>query len=182
MADRPADIPADLFRCIREEEERVICEYPSTARMLRREGAVGFFLPALGGGLFLAFVGILAHAMLSDGRGYALALAFLGLMLCATATLLYAVFLRRARLAEGTALYITDRRVVYITGGSYAAFALSEITDAYTERAERMSRVPFDLSVLEGEYLVLCVDGGAHRLPFIEGAEDAAAKILSQLG
>ena len=174
--------PSDLFRCVRESGERILCEYTSTERALRREGAVGFLLPALAGGLFLAFVGIAAPSLFSGSELYARPLAFLGLVLCASASLLYAMFLRRARMASGTALYITDRRVVYITGGSYAAFAYSDITDVYTERAQRMSRVPFDTSALEGEYIVLSVRGGEHRLPFVERAEDAAAKILEQLG
>ena len=181
MRDMPTS-PEDLFGCVREREERVLYEYGSTAAALRREGAVGFFLPALGGGLLLVFIGIIARAALEGARTYAPVLSFLGVMLCASATLLYAMFLRRARMAESTALYITDRRVVYITGGSYAVFPLAEITDARTERAERMSRVPFDLSALEGVYLVLCSAGGETRLPFVEGAEDASAKILTLVG
>ncbi len=174
--------PEDLFRYVRESDERMICEYTSTERTLRREGVFGFFLPALGGGLFLVFFGIAAPALFSGSERFARPLAFLGLVLCAAGSLFYALFLRRARMAAATALYITDRRVVYITGGSYAVFELCEITGAYTERARRMSRVPFDMASLEGEYLVLCVGGSETRLPFIERAEDAAAKILSLVG
>lgn len=174
--------PSDLFSCIREEDERIIREYQNTAKSLRKAGAVGFFLPALGGGMFLILLGILSGGILFENSRASGAVIFLGMLLCASATLFYSMFLRRAKAADHTALYITSKRVVYVSHGSYAAFSLSEIEGAFTEPVSKLSRLPFDISALEGEYLVLCVRGGEHRLRFVENAEDAASKILSLLG
>ena len=174
--------PADLFSCIKEEDERIIYEYKSTARSLKMTGAVGFFLPAMGGGMFLILLGILSGGVLFKNSRSSGVVIFLGMLLCASATLLYSMFLRRAKAAENTALYVTSRRVVYISHGSYAAFFLSEIEGAYTEPVSKLSRVPFDISALEGEYLVLRVRGGEHRLRFVENADDATSKILSLVG
>jgi hypothetical protein len=174
--------PSDLFSCIKEEDERIIREYPSTAQKLRKAGISGFFLPAMAGGTFLILLGILSGGVLFRDSRLSGVAVFLGMLLCATATLFCAVFYRRARAAESTVLYITTRRVVYISHGSYAAFPLSEISSAYTEPVSRLSRLPFDISALEGEYQVLCVRGGEHRLPFIENASDAECKILGLLG
>ncbi len=174
--------PPDLFSCIREKDERILHEYKSTSDELKKTGAAGFFLPAMAGGMFFILLGILSGGILFSESRISGAVIFFGMLLCACATLLYAMFLRRARSAEGTALYITTVRVIYISGGSYAAFAISEIESARIERPARLGRVPFDISALEGEYLVLSLRGGEQRLPFIENAEDAKEKILGLLG
>lgn len=174
--------PEDLFSCIREEDERLVREYSSTAHSLKRAGARSFFAPAFSGGMFLILLGIISGGMLFKNSRASGVVIFFGMVLCASSLLFLGLFWRRARAAEGTALYITTRRVVYISKGSYAAFALGEISSAYTETVERLSRIPFDISALEGEYLVLCVRGGEQRLPFIKDAADARDKILELVG
>ena len=174
--------PSDLFSCIKEEDERIIAKYQSTEKSLKKAGAASFFLPALGGGMFLILLGILSGGLLFKDSPASGVMIFSGMLLCASALLFYSMFLRRAKAAGSTALYITTRRVIYISQGSYAAFSLGEIEGAYTEAVTRLRRLPFDISQLEGRNLVLCVRGGEHRLPFIENADEAASKILGLLG
>ena len=173
--------PEDLFSFVRDEGEMVIAEYSNTAKRLRREGVRGFFLPAMSGGLFLILVGLLSQKLFPENMLTG-ALVFLGMLLSASAVIFYAIFERRARTAESARLYITTRRAVYISEGSYACFELCDVNGAYTKKGERLSRLPFDISQLEGEYLVLFCRGGETKLPYIEDAAGAAEKILGIIG
>ena len=91
--------PTDLFSCIREEDERIICEYKSTAASLKKAGASGFLLPAMSGGMLLILLGILSGGILFKNSRASGVVIFLGMLLCATATLFYSMFLRRAKAA-----------------------------------------------------------------------------------
>ncbi len=178
------DTDQDIYSYVRDTDEKLLYQYENCAKSLRREGVRQFFIPAGAAGTFLIFLGILLTRLFSSGAGGKLApvLCFLGMLLACTAVLFLAMFLRRARQAEGTRLYISNKNVIFVDHGTYAKMPLCDISSACLQKPARLSRLPFDLSSLEGEYLVLEYRGAPMKIPFVENAEHAAEKINELVG
>ena len=166
--------PEKLLGFVLKDGERVCYAYQSTAKRLRDDGARQFFLPAAAAGIFLILAGSVCYGLFGRWAGV---LAFLGMMLCATGVIFYAMFLRMARRAQSCALYLTERAVIVIRDGTYARLPLSDISEASAKKEERLSRLPFDISQLEIEFIVLSYRGDEMRIPYIENAPDAAKRI-----
>ena len=171
----------DLYSFVRRESERVLYVHHGTDKKLKRDGCYGFFIPATSGGAFLCLVGTLARMMSDTLRTAGGAVAFLGLLFIASGMIFYAMFLRRARQARSTALYITTEAVVYISGGSYMRLELSDITSVSCRSPERLARVPFDMSSLEGEVLVLTYKGSETLLYYVDEVDLAQRRISGML-
>lgn len=173
----------DLFRYVKEEREEVLYRYSNTAKKLRDDGARQFLLPGSAAGVFLIILGSILSKLFKIKIVVTLtyALSFLGAILAVSSTVLFAMFVRMSRQASGTTLYITNKNVVWCEGGRYAKLPLADITDAKTARAHRFERIPFDMSALEHEYLVLFYRGGDMKIPFVEHPDDAAKKIMQSL-
>ena len=165
---------AGLLSFVLERGERVLYSYDSTAKRLRRDGARQFFLPAAAAGIFLILVGSVCFSLLGKWAGV---LAFLGMMLCATGLIFYAMFMRMARRAESCSLHVTDRAVITIREGTYARLPLCFISDAQVKREQRLAALPFDISMLEVEFIILEYKGEEMKIPYIENAPDAAKRI-----
>ena len=56
---------------------------------------------------------------------------------------------------------------------------LSDITDARVEAGQRLFALPFDMSALEGKYLVIFYRGADMKIPYIRDCERAAEAIKS---
>ena len=173
-----------LFSFVREEDERLLYQYSNTAKRLRSDGVRQFFIPAGCGGVFLILIGSVMTRLFSSGAGGKLApvLVFLGMLLISAAVIFYAIFLRRAKDAEGCALYITQKNVIYVAHGTYAKLPVPDITGVSVSRAERLSALPFDISALEVNYIILIYRGGEMKIPYIENYEQAAQKIAAVCG
>ena len=174
----------DLFSFVKEEREEVLSKFSNTAKKLKEDGVRQFLIPGSAGGVFLIILGSVLSKLFSIKIvvTLTLALCFLGAMLLLSSTVLFAMFVRMSRQASGTTLYITNKNVVWCECGRYAKLPLSDITDASTARAHRFERIPFDLSALEHEYLVISYRGGEMKIPFVEYPEEAAKKIKALLG
>ncbi len=174
----------DIYSYVKEEDERTLYEYSSTERKLRENGARQFLLPGTAVGLFLC----VASALFINFSEDALALAVtrgvgsLGGMIFAASLLFYTMFWRQARRAHGVSLYITNKNVILCERGSYAKMPLKDISDARVEAGQRLLALPFDMTALEGVYLVLFYRDADMKIPYIEHAEDAASKIKALVG
>lgn len=164
----------ELLKIVLDRDERVLFSYDNTAKKLRSEGAVQFFLPAAAAGIFLILVGSVCWGLIGKWAGV---LAFLGMMLCASGLIFYAMFLKMAGRAESCALYITSNAVITMRDGTYAKLPLAFIEEASTKKEERLDSLPFDISSLEVEFIILEYKGDVMRIPYIENAPDAAKRI-----
>ncbi|MBQ2863440.1 MAG: hypothetical protein IJE84_04620 [Clostridia bacterium] len=171
----------ELYTYIDEADERVLAQFSDTSQLLHREGLHGFLAPALASSLFLSVVAGICYFLFSADGWLCAALLMLGFCIALTGTLLCAMHVRRARAARGTSLTVTDRRVIY-RGTVPTQLFLYEIRSAVAVCGQRFSRVPFDLSLLDGRYLLLeCEDGAVCPLAHIRDAKEAAALICSLL-
>lgn len=174
----------DLFNYVREEREEVLYQYSNTAKKLKNDGVRQFLVPGSAAGVFLVILGAILAKLFTIKIVVTLcyALCFLGAMLLLSATVLFAMFVRMSRQASGTTLYVTNKNVVWCESGRYAKLPLSDVADAKTARSHRFERIPFDMSALEHEYLVLVYRGGDMNIPFVEYPKEAAKKIKALLG
>ncbi len=174
----------DIFDFVKEEQEEVLYKYGNTEAKLKDCGLKQFFLPGTLAGLFLCVASTIFIQFASNDLtlGVARATSALGGMIIASSMLFYAMFLRQARRAHGNFLYITSKNAIWWERGRYAKMPLAEITDARVGKGERLGAVPFDMSMLEGECLILFYRGADMKIPFIENPEDAARKIKSLVG
>lgn len=169
-----------LFKYVDEGDERVKGVYSDTSEQLRREGLQSFLLPSLYCALLLIAIGWMCYFLFSFEGWICAALAVFGFCIAMTGTLLCAMHVRQARAARGCSLTITDRRVIY-KGASIVELPLSDIRSVSTGTDGRFGRVPFDLSLLEGRYILLECECEQVRITRIRDTEDAAALIRSLL-
>ncbi|MEE1356435.1 MAG: hypothetical protein UHG68_02605 [Clostridia bacterium] len=169
----------DIFSFVKQEDECVLYSYTNTAKRLKKEGAAQFLLPGSAAGLFLVLLGILLPHLFSASTGSVFfgALSFFGGMILFSSLIIYAMFLRSARQAEGYSLYITTQNLILCESGRYARMPLCDIESARVERASVFKALPFDMSALEREYIVIFYRGADMKIPFIDGAEHASKKI-----
>ena len=174
----------DIFEYVKEEKEEVLCKYGNVEARLRAQGKRQYLLPGTLSGLFLCIAAALFEGfeicrltlLVTRGVGAA------GGVIIASSLLLYAMFVRQARRAGGNFLYITNKNVIWCDKGRYAKMPLSDITGVRVEKVERLSCIPFDMSELEGERLVLFYRGADMKIPYIENPADAKDKIKALIG
>ena len=174
----------DLFKYVTEEDEVLLHSFKNNSKMLKDEGTRQYLIPGSAGGIFLILIGLLCHAMFSDGtvKVVCKCVSFLGVLLLFSSIVFFAVFLRASRAAQATELHVTSRNIIWIESGRYAKLPLSDITGARTERSGRYSALFFDLSALEAEYLVLEYRGADMKIPYVEDPGTAKDKINALLG
>ena len=171
----------DLYQYISRGEERVVCRFASSAKKLKKEALSSYLVPATGGGVFLCLVALVSYGIFSMGRVACGVLCFFGMMLVATGVLFYAIFLRRARAADGAELILTTEGIVYIARGVRIRVEYADIDRVSLRAPARLSRLPFDLSSLEGEVIELSGVGEVTELYFIEDAAGAVERISRML-
>ena len=174
----------DIFEYVKEEKEEVLCKYGNVEARLKEKGRGQYLLPGTLSGLFLCIAAALfegfeiSRLTLLVTRGVGAA----GGVIIASSLLFYAMFVRQARRAGGNFLYITNKNVVWCDKGRYAKMPLSDISDVRVDKVERLSSIPFDMSELEGECLVLFYRGSDMRIPYIDNPADAKDKIKALIG
>ncbi len=174
----------DLFEYVKEDKEVELYRFGNTEKKLSRHALRQFLVPGTAAGLFLCVAGAVFMEYSNNSLTLALSQAAnaLGGVIFASSLLLYAMFLRQARAARGCYLHITNKNIIWCERGRYAKIPLSEVSDVRSERGERFARLPFDLSELEGERIVLSWRGSDMKIPYIENASGASDKIKSLLG
>ena len=171
----------ELYKYIGEDDERVKGVFSNTSEQLRHEGLQGFLAPALASSLFLIVIAGICYLLFSVEGWLCAALAMLGISLSAMGTLLCAMHVRQARAARTCTLTVTDKRVIYKRGAGAIQLPLSDIHSVSTGENGRFVRVPFDLSLLDGRYILLVCEDGELRVTHILDTEAAAALIRSLL-
>ncbi len=180
MAD--TDYTYRLFCNIKDKDDRLIRRFGNTSDSLKRTGAGEFLLPAGSGGVFLILLGVAVRGLFSQEHTHTVsgAAVFLGMVLIACGVIFYAMFLRRAALAETTALFVCEKNVIYISGSSYLIMPVSDITGAWTVKADDPAKAGIELGMLCGEKLVLMYRDAPTELLYISEPSEAA-RIIGEL-
>ncbi len=169
----------DLFRFVKEEKEQVLYKFTSTEKKLSTHAQRQFLFPGTASGLFLCIISAFCINFSKDTLSLIItrSAGALGGVIIASSLVFYAMFKRQAKKASGTELYITDKNVIWCENESYAKIPLAEISDAYIKQNSRLSRIPFDLSELEGKSLILFYRGAEQKIHFIDDCDKAAEAI-----